>query len=132
MIAALIILASLLVPAVAWAAGPVNPSVVVVTLPQTNADGTTLTDLADVRFCVGPAGAPALANCQTVPVTTPDPPASALASVPLATFALAADGQYEADVDAGDTAGNRSAKTARAPFEWNRQAPGAPGLPTFR
>ena len=124
--------ALLFLAAPAWAVGPVNPTVIEADLPQTNADGTNLTDLASARFCVGLSGSPVLSNCVTVPVTTPDPPALAKVESPMAAFNLAVDGQYEADGDAVDTAGNRGAKSARVPFEQNRQAPAALSTPRFR
>ena len=128
----ILILTTLLLLAVpAWAVGPVNPTTVEADLPQTNADGTNLTDLASARFCAGLSGSPVLSNCVTVPVTTLDPPTGAKVSSPIAAFNLTVDGQYEVDADAVDTAGNRGAKSARAPFEWNRQSPAALSTPRF-
>jgi len=115
----------------AWAVGPVNPTTVEADLPQTNADGTNLNDLASARFCAGLSGSPVLSSCVTVPVTTLDPPTGAKVSSPIAAFNLTVDGQYEIDADAVDTVGNRGAKSARAPFESNRQAPGALSTPRF-
>lgn len=129
--AAVAILMMAFAPA-AFAQAPVNPSTMTVDLPQTNADGSNLVDLANVRFCVGPAGSAALLNCVTVPVTTPDPPAGASATTPIAAFNLTADGPYEAAADATDSAGNRGAQSARAPFSVNRMSPGAPSTPRFQ
>ena len=122
----------LLCPLSAWAVGPVNPTTVEADLPQTNADGTNLNDLASARFCAGLSGSPVLSSCVTVPVTTLDPPTGAKVSAPIAAFNLTVDGQYEVDADAVDVVGNRGAKSARAPFESNRQSPAALSTPRFQ
>ena len=129
----LLVLVGLMIAVPAWAQalGPVNPAVVEALAPQINADGSTLTDLASVQFCEGTSATAVLTNCVTV-LAPADPPAGALVSSPMTAFTLTGDGQHYIDASAVDTAGNRSARTARVPFELNRQAPSAPGSPTFR
>jgi hypothetical protein len=86
-----------------------------VDLPQTNADGTNLADLAGIRFygtaaspcppgapSTWPAGAATLIG--TVPAAAPDPPAGATAALPLTNHALTGFGC----ATAFDTSGNES------------------------
>ena len=121
-----------LLPAVALAAGPINPTTATVTDPQTNTDGSNLTDLALIRFCAGTSATLPLTTCVTVAVPAADPAAGATSSTPLSAFALTADGQYYVDAEAQDTAGNRSARTTRVPFERNLVPPSVPSDVTFQ
>lgn len=124
----------LLLPATAaWAAvGPVNPSVVEATAPTTNADGTPLTDLKALGFCVSSSPTAPPLTCVDADSPTPSPTGQVIVGTPIAAFGLTQDGDYFVDVDAVDLVGNRSAKTARVPFELNVQAPAVPSTPTFR
>ena len=110
----------------AFAAGPINPTTATVTLPQTNTDGSNLTDLALIRFCVGTSPTAPLTACVTVASPAGDPAPDTTLSTPLSAFTLTTDGQYYLDAEAEDTAGNRSARATRVPFERNLIAPSPP------
>ena len=116
----------------ALAAGPINPTTATVTQPQTNTDGSNLTDLALIRFCAGTSPTAPLTTCVTVAAPAGDPAAGATSSTPLSAFSLAADGQYYVDAEAEDTAGNRSARATRVPFERNLVPPSVPSDVTFQ
>lgn len=114
-----------------FAAGPINPTVgATATLPQANVDGSNLTDLKLLRVCVGTdLTAPPYTNCGTTLSPNLDPPAGATLTVPMSAFVLSADGQYYAEAEAEDTAGNKSSRsTPRVPFEINRIPPATPSL----
>ena len=100
-----------------WAAGPVNPTTATATLPQTNTDGSNLTDLAAINFCIGTSATGQLSNCKAVAISTPDPAPSATAVIPLASFSFDAEGQWYVDAEAVDLFGTTSTRATRAPFE---------------
>lgn len=122
----------LMLPAITFAAGPVNPTAVEVDAPTTSADGTPINDLDAVDFCVYSDLTGPLLACVEVDSPTPSPRGVVTLSTPIAAFNLSVDGQYTVDSSAVDTAGNRSARTARAPFDRNQQAPSAPSTPRYR
>lgn len=136
MIIVLLLTVLLLVVSPAWADGPIiNQATCSGTwsAPQTNTDGTNLNDLKEYGVYVAPS-LPALAalTSPTAIIAAPqlDPPAGATA-IWTGCRQLAV-GQFYMQVDAVDTSGNRSARSATAPFVLaDAVSPQAPGTPTF-
>ena len=99
--------------------------------PQTNADGTTLLDLKEYGVYAAPTQA-GLATAVPAVVNAPalDPPSGATGSLACNQWAL---GQHYFQVDAVDTTGNRSVRTAVVPFfllpDPDGVAPSAPLAP---
>jgi len=97
------------------------------TAPQTNADATNLADLAayGVYVAATPSALAALtAPVAVVPAPALDPPAGASGIWPCKSLA---PGQYYVQLDAVDTAGNRSVRSAVVPFvSADDVAPAAP------
>ena len=112
--------------------GPVNPSVIEADLPTSNADGSPLTDLDVIVFCVASSPTASPVSCVDVDSPTPSPTGTVTVSSPIAAWGLIADAQYYGYAYAADFASNRSAETTRVPFEWNRQSPAAPSMPRYR
>jgi hypothetical protein len=111
----------LLISTPVWAQGPViNQSTCSMSwdAPQTNADGTNLTDLAGYRVYVAPS-LTALAALTTPTFTVPagagDPPAGATGTTPCKTLA---NGAWVVAVTAFDTSTppNESARSTPFPF----------------
>ena len=120
MMKTLFLLALLLVPTLAFADGPVvKQSTCTVTwdAPQTSADASNLTDLAayGVYVAATPAALAAMGFLGAIAVPAPatDPPAGASATWSCKALA---PGQYYVQVDAVDTLGNRSGRSAVVPF----------------
>ena len=128
----LLLAALLLLPAAAWAEGPVNPTTVEVDAPTTNEDGSPLTDLKAIGFCAYTSPTGPFVACVEVDAPTPSPTGTVVVSTTIAAFGLTSDGQYYADADAVDLVSRRSAKSARSPFFENRKAPAAPSTPRFK
>lgn len=126
---ALIIASSLLISQPVWAVGPaVTQGTCVLTwdAPQTNADGSPLTDLAKYRVYVGTAPGVKKGPSPTAEVLAPDadPVAGATGSW---TCTGLTSGQKYAVVTAVDQAGNESAESNEVPFVLDALAPGTPG-----
>jgi len=113
--------------------GPVNPTTFLWDAPQTNADGSNLTDLGGYRAEVYPGLTPSGAPLSSVSVAAPnaDPLVGETGSTPVAGFNLTVDGQYSARVIAIDTALNESVPSAAVPFSRNFSSPAAPPNPRF-
>lgn len=125
---ALIVLAILVAPVLAWADGPVvKQSTCVLTweAPQTNADGTNLADLKEYGVYIGTAPNLMAAPVAVVPAPSSDPVAGVSISWSCSHLPL---GQQYAQVDAVDLAGNRSTRTALLPFVLAEDV--APAAPT--
>lgn len=100
-----------------------------ITLPQTNSDGSELTDLAQCEFWVANSRTALdalITPTQIVPVTTPNPPANATLSWTYK--GSLAIGQWYATATCTDAALNRSARHATVPFELADGVP--PSVPT--
>ena len=95
--------------------GPINPTTLAFTAPQTNADGTNLDDLASYNVYTGTSASGPWVILAVVPAATPDPPAGQVVTVQ-ANFASLAPGQYFATVTAVDLRGNESVKATPVPF----------------
>lgn len=80
------------------------------TAPQTNADGTNLTDLKEYGVYVGTALNAMQTPTAVVPAPSPDPAAGATASWPCKTLPVGVN--HFVQVDGVDTSGNRSVRTA--------------------
>jgi hypothetical protein len=137
----ILMVALLLTPGLAIAAGPVNPSTVTWTAPTTNADNTPLADLGEYRIRVaGPAAVAPSYNPTVYPVkgtkVSPVPAPAANTSVVFGTagsnnlagdLGLTVDGQYWLFVTAVDVVDNESGvQPTPFPFARNRQAPSVP------
>ena len=104
--------ALLLLPALAWAQGPViNQSTCTVswTAPTTNADGTPLTDLAAYRIYEGTGGLPVVTVLS--PTTTPAP--ATTVTTPCRSWAV---GPHSITVSAADVSDSESVRTSAFPF----------------
>jgi len=116
-----LLLLAVAMPMTAWAQGPVvNQSTCTVTVdaPQTNTDGTNLTDLAGYRYYVAPdmvALAALTTPTFTLAAPAADPPAGATATVSCKTLT---PGPWVVAVTAFDTATppNESARSVAFPF----------------
>ena len=113
----LLVLIALLVPSLAFAEGPIlKQSACVLTwnVPQLNTDGSNLADLKEFGVYIGSSPSAMAAPVAVVPVAVPDPATGATASWSCAGLPI---GQKYAQVDAVDSAGNRSGRSAVLPFE---------------
>ena len=129
----LLAVAVLLLASAAWAIGPLNPTTVSWTAPQTNTDGSNLNDLADYRIDLSVDGGTTWTQVTTTPAAEPDPISGRTQSLPITSLGITQDGQYHVTLRACDTAGNCSARAApSAPFVVNRVAPSAPGAPAVQ
>ena len=111
------VLIALLIPSLAFAEGPIlKQSACVLTwnVPQLNTDGSNLADLKEFGIYVGAALNAMTTPVAVVTVAVPDPAAGATASWSCAGLPI---GQKYAQIDAVDTAGNRSGRSAVLPFE---------------
>ena len=116
MMKTLMLFALLLVPTLAFAEGSVvkqSTCTITWTAPQVNADGTPLADLKEYGVYLGPSPASLTAPVAVVAAPAPDPATGATASLSCKGLA---PGQYYAQVDAVDAAGNRSGRTPVVPF----------------
>ena len=112
----LVAAALLLLPTFAWADGAiVKQSVCTATwdAPQTSADGTPLTDLKEYGVYVASVAVNPTAPIAVVSAPAGDPPAAAIVTWPCKSLV---PGQYYVQVDAVDTAGNRSGRSPLVPF----------------
>ena len=102
------------------------------TAPQSNTDGSNLADLKEYGLYVAPTRAALAALTAPLAIVAApelDPPAGKTGVWPCATLAL---GQWYIQVDAVDTASNRSARSGVAPFVLrDAVSPQAPGTPTL-
>lgn len=130
----LLTIALLLVAGPAWAQTGVtvkqSTCTATWTAPQTNADGTNLADLKEYGVYVGVALNAMTTITAVVPAPAADPAAGATATWPCKSLV---PGSYFIQVDAVDTSGNRSARTAAVPFvlipDPDVVPPSAPGVP---
>lgn len=128
---ALLAVAALAAPA--FAQSPL-PTEVVVTLPQTNADGSNLTDLAGMRYESAAPGTtgPWTPRGGLFAVPSADPAPGAELVTPLVQLNLP-DGTHIVRGFAVDIYGNVSAPTVPSdPFPTNRVPPAAAGKPAVR
>ena len=124
-----LIVAAVLAVAIPASAQAVNQATCLVswTAPQTNADGTNLADLKEYGVYVGTALNLMTTVTAVVPAPNADPVAGATASWSCKALV---PGSYFVQVDAVDTTGNRSVRTAAVPFSVVVPDVVAPSAPT--
>lgn len=99
------------------------------TAPQTNADGTNLTDLKEYGVYIGANPAALTVPTAVVPAPSADPAVGATATYDCRALAV---GNYVAQIDAADANGNRSVRSAVVPFSvTDGVAPSKPGDPVI-
>ena len=111
----------------AFAVGPVVGSTCKFewTEPQTNTNGSNLTDLAEYRLYISQtAGSYGSTPAKIIPAPLADPAAASVLQTPCP--AGIPEGQNYAVMTAVDVAGNASAFSIEAPFVFDTVAPGSP------
>lgn len=131
-----LVIALCLLPALAWADGPVlNAATCSATFlsPQTNTDGSTLTDLKEWRIYVAQTTAALAAT--TVPnavITAPNADPVAGQQFVWTNCRQLAPGQWYVTASAVDTSGNEGPRSPVGPFVLpDAVAPAAPGAPVL-
>lgn len=119
-----------LLPTLAWAAGPLNPTRAQWIAPTTNTDTTPLIDLGSYKLYIATGVTPpvfpgtAWSVLATVPAALSNPAPNTIVTFTLPTIS---NGQQYLIVSAVDLAGNESAGSPVAPFLVDRLSPSAPG-----
>ena len=97
-------------------AGPINPVELSWDAPQTNADGTNLTDLKEYHVLIGPTNTGPWTQVEVVPAASLDPALGERIFTNVSDWGPLAKGQYYATIRAVDTAGNLSVMATSVPF----------------